>query len=806
MREHARVVIIGGGAMGVGLAYFLPQEGWNDVVLIEKGELTSGSTWHAAGLIPNFIGSLNMAKVHDVGVKLYAKLEEETGQATGWHGCGSLRLAVYDDEVDWFHYVKGVLDYIGVNNYLVSPSEIRKINPLLNVDGVKLGFYTPDDGHTDPASSTNSMALGARNRGVEIVRRTRVTAVDQLPNGEWKVTTDKGTIVCEHVVNAAGSFADQVTQMSGFRLPIVNMVHTYLVTENLPQVEELNFETPVVRDPIASCYYRQEQKGLVIGPYEMENAQAWGLDGIDWSFDMELLTEDLERLETSLIHASNRIPAFAEAGIKRVVCGPITHTPDGGFLMGPAAGLKNYWLCCGASIGITQGPGAGKYLAQWMVHGQTEINVREMDPRRYGEFANLPGRYVIDKSIDEYQEMYQIHYPGEFREAGRPVKTTPIYDKLKAKGAIFAETYGWERPKWFSKDGAPEEYGFKRTSVFDTVAEECLNATNNVALADMSAFAKYEVTGSNIETFFNRVGANRAPRRTGRSALTHMLTEIGGIESECVVTRLADDRYFVTSGIVAQQHDLDWMEQHILPGEDVKVEDVTDKIGVLSIVGPKSREVLAKVTDADLSNAAFPWLSGQEIQVAGVSTLALRVSYVGELGWELYHPIESMPTVCDALESAGDEYGIGWFGLYAMNSMRLEKGYKGWGSELTTEITPVEADIERFVRYDKEFIGRDKVIERRDGDIATSLVLVSVDVDNADCLGNEPAMDGDRPMGIVCSGAFGHRTQLSLAYVYVEPQFASPGSTFEIPVLGHRRKATVLSEPPFDPKNERMRA
>ncbi len=805
MRRHARVVIIGGGAMGVGLAYALPREGWNDVVLIEKGELTSGSTWHAAGLIPNFIGSLNMAKVHDYGIKLYDRLEEETGQATGWHGCGALRLAVTDDEVDWFHHVKGILDYIDVDNYLVSPSEIRKIHPLLDVKGVKLGFYTPNDGHTDPASSTNAMAVGARGKGVDIVKRTRVTGVSRTATGEWQVETDRGSIVCEHLVNAAGSFADQVAQMSGFRLPIVNMVHQYLVTENLPEVQALPYELPVVRDPVASCYYRQEQQGLVIGPYEMSNAVAWGVDGIDWGFDMELLPEELDRLEDSLIAAADRIPAFSRAGIKRVVCGPITHTPDGGFLLGPAAGLQNYWLCCGASIGITQGPGAGKYLAQWMVHGQTEINVREMDPRRYGEFANLPGPYVIDKSIDEYQQMYQVHYPGEHRDAGRPVKTTPLYEKLRDAGAVFAETYGWERAKWFSLDGSEEEYGFGRTNVFDAVAAECEMVTTGVALSDMTAFAKFEVTGSGAESFFDRIGANRAPRSDGRIALTHLLTEQGGIESECVVARESEGRFFVTSAIVAQQHDLDWMNQHIQPGEDVRVEDVTDSIGVLSIVGPKSREVLSKVTDADLSNDSFPWLSAQRIAVADISVLALRVSYVGELGWELYHPIESMERLCAELQAAGQAHSMGWFGLYAMNSMRLEKGYKGWGSELTTEITPVEAGIERFVRYDKPFIGRDKVIERRDGGISTSLVLVSVAADHADCLGNEPALDGDRPMGIVCSGSYGHRTKTSLAYVYVEPQFADSGSTFDISILGKRCCATVLDEPPFDPGNERLR-
>ena len=805
MREHARVVIIGGGAMGVGLAYHLPLEGWSDVVLIDKGELTSGSTWHAAGLIPNFIGSLNMAKVHAYGIELYAKLEQETGQATGWHGCGALRLAMTDAEVDWFHYVKGILDYIGAESHLIGHSQMREVHPLLVVDDVKLGFYTPNDGHTDPASSTNSMAVGARNRGVEIIRRNRVTGVERTGGGEWKVITEQGTIICEHVVNAAGSFCDQVAQMSGFRLPVVNMEHQYLVTENLAEIEALDKEPPVVRDPVASCYIRQEQKGILVGPYETAGAVAWGVDGIDWGFDMELLPENIDRLDRSLMLAADRVPAFGRAGIKRVVNGPITHTPDGGYLLGPAGGLENYWLCCGASIGITQGPGAGKYLAQWMVHGQTEINVREMDPRRYGEFANAPGRYVVDKSIDEYQEMYQVHFPGEFREAGRPVKTTPIYERLKSKGAIYGEYYGWERPKWFSLDGSEEEYGFRRTNTFDAVAEECRCVQERVGIADLTAFSKYLVSGEDAEQFLNRIGANRVAKRSGGMSLTHMLTTLGGIECEMAVTRLADDRYFLTSAIVAQQHDLDWLVQHVGTDEDVRIEDVTDEYGMLALAGPRSRDLLAKLTTAALDNDNFPWLTGQRIVVGGIDVIALRVSYVGELGWELFHPIRSMESLCSQLEEAGEEYGLGWFGSYAVNSMRLEKGYKGWGSELTTEITPVEADIERFVDYDSSFIGKQSVLARKSENISTKLVLVSVNADDADCLGNEPALDGDRPMGIVCSGAFGHRTGLSLAYVYVEPEFADAGATFDIPILGMNRKATVLADAPYDPKNIRLR-
>ncbi len=805
MKSHARVVIIGGGAMGVGLAFSLPKEGWNDVVLVEKGELTSGSTWHAAGLVPHFISSLNMAKVHFEAPKLYATLEADTGQATGWHGCGAIRLARTDDEVDWFRYVRGILKQVGAECHLIGPNEIRQLHPLLEVDDVKLGAYTPHDGHTDPSSSTNAMAAGARQAGVEISRHNRVTDIKQRPSGEWEVITEKGTIVAEHVVNAAGCFCDQVQQMVGQRLPVVNMIHQYLVTETSPQVLELDKEVPVVRDPLASCYYRQEQKSLLVGPYERENAAAWGLDGIDWGFDMELLPPDIDRLATSLEHAMARIPAFGELGIKRVVSGPITHTPDGNFLMGPAPGLKNFWLDCGASIGVTQGPGAGKYLAQWMVHGQSEINVREVDPRRYGDYAL--GDYALAKSIDEYQLMYQVHYPGEFRDVGRPQRTTPLYQKLKDQGAVYAEVFGWERPKWFAPEGVEEEYSFRRANWFETVAEECKAVRERVGLLDLSSFAKYEVGGPDAEALLNRLFANRMPRRVGGIALAHMLTEDGMIESEFTVTRLGEDRYYLLSAAVAELHDLDMLERGRGADEQAGIANVTDDFGVLVLTGPKSRDVLVQVTDADLGNNAFPWLTAREIEAAGVPLRALRVSYAGELGWELHTPMAEMARVYDALMAAGEAHGIANFGAYALNSLRMEKAYKGWGAELTNEITMVEADMERFVRMDKgDFVGREALARRKEEGIALRCVYLQIGDGDADPLGNEPILDGERVVGVSTSGGYGHAVAKTLAFAYVEPGLAEPGSQVEIEILGERRKAEVLGEPAYDPLNERLKA
>ena len=805
MKEHARVVVIGGGVLGAGLLYYLTKEGWNDVVLVEKGELTSGSTWHAAGLIPHFIGGLSMAKLHHEGSELYKRLEAETGQATGWHGCGAIRLALTDDEVDWFRYVKGILDYLDIDCHLIDSTEIQAIHPLLVVDDVKMGFYTPNDGHTDPASATNAMAAGARMGGAEIYRHTQVLDTRLKEGGEWEVVTDKGSITCEHVVNAAGSFARQVGEWVGLDLPIVNMKHHYLVTDNLPEVAALEKEPPVIRDPKASCYYRQEQDGILIGPYEKQGAEAWGLDGVDWGFDMELLTPEIDRLETSLELAAERIPCWAEAGIKRVVHGPITHTPDGGFLLGPAEGLRNYWLCCGASIGITQGPGCGKYLAQWIVHGQTEINVRDMDPRRYGKWAS--GDYAVAKCVDEYQEMYQPALPGEFRDAGRPTRVTPLYDTLKAQGAIFGDTFGWERAKWFAPAGVSEEYGFRRSNWFPTVAAECRAVREQVGVLDLSSFAKYEVTGKDALALLERVCANRVPGRNGAVVLTQMLTTLGGIECEATVTRLGENHYYLLSGAVAELHDLDWLVQHVEKNEDVTLTNVTDDYGVLVLSGPNSREVLSELTDVGLTNEdGFTWMSAREITVAGVPVRALRVSYVGELGWELHVSMSQMKPLYDALMKAGEGHGIKNFGTYALNALRMEKAYKAWGSELTTEISLVEADMLRFARKGGGYIGADVVEQKRRDGVATYLVYCAVEAADADVMGNEPVYAGDKVIGITTSGAYGHCVEQSLAFAYVDPGYDAPGSVFDIEILGERRRARVLAEAAWDPRNERLRA
>ncbi|MEE3257280.1 MAG: FAD-dependent oxidoreductase, partial [Actinomycetota bacterium] len=593
MNDEVQVAIIGGGAMGVGLLYHLAHEGWTDIALLEKGELTSGSTWHAAGLVPHFSGSLNMAKVHAEAPLLYDRLEEETGLFAGWHPTGAIRLALTDNEVDWFRYVQGMLDLVGVESHLISPEEILKHQPLLNVDDVKLGFWTPNDGWSDPSSSTNAMAKGARQLGAQIRRHTLVTGMRQLPDSRWEITTDKGQLVAEHVVNAAGCYAPQLGEMVGYDVPIVSVIHQYLVTEAIPEVAALDFDLPVIRDPRASCYYRREIDGLIIGPYERAGAKTYGVDGIDWDLHFYLTPPDHDVLMPWLELAAQRIPVFGEAGIRTTVSGPITHTPDSGYLMGPAPGLKNYWVCAGASIGVTQGPGAGKYLAQWMVHGQTEINVAEMDPRRFGPHTYPKGPYAEAKAIDEFHEMYQVRLPGEQRFAGRPIKPTPVYDRFCELDAQWMEIFGWERPQYF---GAPEQHSFRRSNALDAVALEVTGTRERVGIADLTAFSKLEVSGKDAASLLDRLAANKLPVKNGGIRLTHMLTSQGGIECEMTITRLGPERFYLNSSIMGQLHDRDWLTQHVVEGEDVTVHDMTDQLAILAVSGPLAREVIQPLT------------------------------------------------------------------------------------------------------------------------------------------------------------------------------------------------------------------
>ena len=804
--SHAKVGIIGGGIVGVSLLYHLAKEGWKDLVLLEKGELTSGSTWHAAGQCPHFVGSYNLAKVHHHSTELYKKLEQETGQATGWHGCGSLRLAYKQEDLEWFHYVKGILDNVGSPAKIISTQEIPKIHPFIKSNGIIGALHTPEDGHTDPSSTTNAMAIGARNGGAKIYRHNRVIDIKSRPSGEWELITEKGNIICEHVVNAAGSYCPEVGHMVGLKnIPSINMIHHYLVTEEHPAIKKLKRELPVVRDPHSSCYLRQEGKGLLIGIYE-KDAKCWALDGMDWKFNMELLEPELDRLEEHLKKGMDRIPQFRDVGIKKMICGPITHTPDGNFLAGPAPGLKNFWMFCAASVGIAQGGGAGKYMAQWMTYGDADINMLEFDPRRYLSWAHKD--YAIAKSIDEYKRMYVTPLPNEGLDVGRPIKKTPIYKKLKDQGAIYIDAFGWERPKWFAETGMQEKYSYKRSNAFPYVQKECEAVYNSVGVLDLSTFTKCEISGEGSEAFLNRLCANRIPKKDGSIVLTHMLNAKGRIQSELTITRLPNNLFYVLSSTASEIRDFDWFNHHVSEREKVNIKNVTQDYGVLILVGPKSRTVLSQLTSQNLNNNDFPWLKGKEILINKIPVRALRVNYVGELGWELHHPMDQMVSLYDAICEVGKKENIVNFGIYALNSMRMEKAYRGWGSELTGEISLVEACMDRFFNLKKKnnFFGAKALQEKVQSGVDIKLVYLDVDADNADAMGNEPIYHKNKIVGVTTSGSYGFRVKKSLAFGYVKSDLMNAGSELEIAIQGQRRKAKILDSAVYDQDNQKLKA
>jgi len=699
-------VIIGGGVHGASLLWHLTQEGWTDVMLVEKAELTSGSTWHAAGQITRSLADYTTAAFHHYALELYDVLPEMTGQELSLHTPGGIRVAYTNDEVDALKTHLGVGRYIGYPIELVGPNELAELNPHYNFDDVIAGIWTEGEGHVDPSGVTMAFASGARAAGATIVRRNRVLEVNAMANGEWQVVTERGNVTCEHVVDAAGCYGDQVAQLSGFMVPQANVLHHYLVTEELPQfADNAGWEMPVMRDNRAAGYIRQEQTAGLIGIYEHHGAEQIWADGVPWDAENPLFPADYDKIAPWLAEAFERVPIMGEVGIKRAVHGAITHTTDGHMLLGPAPGLRNYWLNTGSSIGLAWGPGAGRELARWMVHGETELSLRHYDPRRFGWATH---DYVDPKAVEDYEWMFRVHPPGEERLANRPVRTSGLYERLKSKRAMFTEFYGWEQPKWFVPEGDPLEdaHGWRRPGWWPAVREECRAVRERVAMMDLTAFAKFEVTGADAGSFLNRVTTGRIPGRDMRIALNYVLNPNGRIETEVTVTRLADDAYYVISGAMGESRDFDWLTQSITAGEQVTITDVSTNNGVLVLVGPHARDVLSTVADVDVSNHALPFLGATVMSIAGVEVLALRVGFTGARGWELHMALDQMEIVYDALWAAGESHGIADFGSHALNSLRIEKAYLT-RHELTHDIGPVQAGVDFFVKRDKgDFVGK----------------------------------------------------------------------------------------------------
>ena len=837
MKSHARVVVIGGGVVGVGTLYHLAKKGWSDVVLIERKELTSGSTWHAAGLLPLFNLSYSVGQIHKYSVKLYDSLEAETGQNVGFKKVSNIRLARTTDRWDEFMYYAGVAETIGIKVNVLTPAQIKEIWPLCETDGLLGAIQHPDDGYIQPADLTQAMAKGARSRGAEIYRNTTVTGIEQKPDGEWVVKTDQGDITCEHVVSASGNFARKTGAMVGLDIPVIPVEHQYIVTEPHPLIRERQAkglpEMGVLREADSSWYMREENGGLLLGPYE-HGAPCCYMDGPSDQSEYELFQEDLDRLAPHIDTAIARVPAFGEVGIKKVYNGAIAYTPDGSPIIGPAWDRKNFWLNEGHSFGVTASGGAGWQLAEWIVEGEPSIDMMGVDPRRFGPYATRG--YLKTKNEEAYANVFTPHYPDEERSAARPLKRTPVYDRMKDLGAVFGSVYGWERPGWFAPKGysltkeqlaspdvltnhnhAPatddgrivEKWSFRRSNYFPFVGEECRNVMSNVAIQDMSAFAKMEVSGPGAREWLETILANKIPKKMGRIALCHQLTPRGGVRSEFTVFEWSPGRFYLVSAGAYERHDHDYLRKLCPTDGSVRLNPITTRFGVLVLAGPNSRKVLQKLTDADLSNEAFPWLSGKEISVGNCTAHALRVNFVGELGWEFHHPIEQQIALFDLLMDAGKEFGIRPYGIKAMSSLSVEKSYRLVPRELSIEYNAYESGLDRFVHPNKgQFIGRDALVEAKQNGLDWNFVTMEVhgvgDGDS-DARGSEPLYRNGQLIGRATNGAYGFRVNKSLALGMVKPEHSAIGTELEIKILGKLFKATVIPESPYDPDNKALR-
>ena len=811
MRSQARVVVIGGGAVGVSTLYHLARKGWSDVVLLERKDLTSGSTWHAAGLLPLFNMSYSVGQLHKYAVQFYPSLEAETGQQVGFAKVGNLRLAMNADRMDEYHQYAGVAATIGVRVDFLTPDQIKQLWPLCNIDGLVGGINHPEDGYIQPADVTQAMAKGARQRGAEINLQTTVLAIERSDAGDWKVITDKGDITCEHVVSATGNFARRTGAMVGLDVPVIPIEHQYIITEPHPEIVARKAaglpEMGVLRESDGSWYMREERGGLVLGIYE-HGAPCCYVDGPSEDAEFELFQEDMDRLEPHIEAAIKRVPAFGEVGVKEIFNGAIAYTPDGNPIVGPAWDVPNFWLNEGHSFGITAAGGAGWQLAEWIVEGEPTVDMLGVDPRRYGDYATLG--YLKAKNQEAYANVFVIHYPDEERPGARPLRTAPCYDRLKSMGAVFGQKFGWERANWFAPPGVAQEddWSFRRSKWFEHAAAEARNVAMNVGLLDMTAFAKCRIVGPGAEAFLDRLLANRLPKKLGRVGLCHALNTRGGVHSEFTVIREAAESFYLVSAGAFQRLDHDWIKKHMPDDRSVRFENLTNSLGVLVVAGPKARELMSRVTDADLGSEAFPWLSSQETVVALAPTRCARVNFVGELGWEIHHPIEYQNHIFDALFAAGDDLGLAPFGIRAMDMLRIEKSYRMVGTEMSIEYSAYESGLHRFVHPNKgNFIGRDALVEWREAGFANQLATLEVhDITDADPLGNNPIYHDGEMVGRATSGNYGPRLDKSFVMAMVPPALADQGTKLEIDVLGARHPATVVQDSPYDPDNHKLRA
>jgi len=809
MKSQTRVVVIGGGIAGCSTLYHLTQEGWSDVVLVERDELTSGTTWHSAAQVTNFGMNQTMVGLKSHSIALYQELRDDPDYPVNYHhGDGGIRLANTEAQMEGYRHFASMARGIGVEFEVIDAAECARRHPLISTDDLLGGLWDGSDGDIDPAQLCQALARRARKAGAEVYRNTPVTGLTQHKDDSWTVHTTKGDINCEIVVNACGYRVNEVGAMMGVHHPVTSMEHQYLVTEEIPAIRDAGHRMPLLRCPISDYYSRQEKNGLLVGFYE-QDCKTWGLDGIDPHFVNALCPDDLDRIMDVLEGAFARMPALEEAGISTVINGPITYTIDGAPLVGPIPGKRNAFCIIGLRAGLGEGGGHGWLLAQQIVHGEAVYDTWCIDPRRFTGHGNV--EMTALKAIEDYRNEFRFHFPHEHRPAGRPAKTTPLTPVLAAEGASFGVVNGWERMEYIkpSPDFEPT-HSFRFDEAFDVVASEVEAVRTGVGLTEVNGFNRYELTGSGVHDFLDRMICSRVPRKSGKVGLGYLLNHHGNVKTEATVANLpASDRgparVWYGSAAAAEWHDMDWLMANLTPEDDVSIRSLTNEHTILVLAGPKSRDVMRSVSRDDWSKAAFPWLSVREAFIGIAPAVVMSVSFSGELAYEIHVPNAQLHAAYLALRKAGEAHGMRLFGSRAVESMRMEKGYLHWKADILTEFDPYETGLDRFVKMDKGFVGKAGVAGRQANGLRKRLVTLSVDCTHAPAHGGASVMRGDAVVGTVTSGDWGHRTGLNLAYAFVDPELAEIGTTVEIDILGERVGGSVIA-PPYDPDYALVRA
>lgn len=803
-RTHAQAVVIGGGLIGCSILYHLAKLGWREVVLLERDELTSGSTWHAAAGLHGLHDHNNTSKLQYYTMKVYRELEEETGQSCGIFQPGSLYLAQTEQRAHQLRIQEAKARAFEAGFYELSREEASEMHPLVNFEGIQCVMLEPDGGNVDPSGVTNAYAIGARKMGAEIHRFCPATATRPTSNGTWIVETPKGNIHTDWVINVAGLWGREVANLAGFELPLQPTEHQYFVTETIAEIADRDTRLPSVADRDGEYYMRQEGNGLLIGAYERD-MRFWAENGTPPDFGHELFADDLDRIYENVARALDRVPAAAEVGIKRVINGPMIWSPDSAALYGPVPELKNYFCCCGIIPGFSQSGGLGLMTAQWIIEGEPEFDMFPWDLARFGSWATKD--FTKARVKDQYANRFKIHFPYEEREAGRPLRKRPVYERQKALGAVMGLNYGWEHPLWFGSETGAESYGFDRQDWFEPVGKECRNLRENAGLIDISNFAKYEIKGKGASDWLDRIIANHVPREEGRSCLTPLLGKRGGVAGDFTVTKLGPEHFFMIGSGMAERYHLRYWSL-IEPPKGATFESRTEALCGFNIAGPKSRTLLSRLTQTSLSNDAWPFMRSRRLVLGGIEAIGLRVSFTGDLGWELYVDAADQVALFDLIFEAGADLGISPVGSRSLLSLRVEKGYGSWGREYSPEYWPHEVGLSRLVKLEKEaFIGREAYLDVIKKPPREKLVMIQITADrNADASGGEPIfLEDGKAVGRVSSGAYGFSVNQSLALGFVKTEFANPGQKVQVAVLGQPHEGVICPAPPFDPKGTRLR-